>query len=47
MKFINFILRGNQFIILDMYYVYVLENQNDGSWYIGYTTDIKRRLFEH
>lgn len=30
-----------------MYYVYILENQNDESWYIGYTADLKRRLFEH
>jgi len=30
-----------------MYYVYVLENQNDKSLYIGYTTDLKRRISEH
>ena len=30
-----------------MYYVYLLENQNDKSWYIGFTTDIERRLREH
>lgn len=30
-----------------MYYVYVLENQNDKSLYIGYTTDLKRRIIEH
>jgi putative endonuclease len=29
-----------------MYYVYVLENI-DKSLYIGYTSDLKRRLFEH
>ena len=30
-----------------MYYVYLLENQDDKSWYIGYTTDIERRVSEH
>ncbi len=29
------------------YYVYLLENQNDKSWYIGKTSDLKRRLKEH
>ena len=30
-----------------MYFVYVLENTLDKSWYIGYTTDIDRRTHEH
>lgn len=30
-----------------MYYVYALENQDNKSWYIGYTGDLKRRLTEH
>jgi putative endonuclease len=30
-----------------IYYVYVLENQNDKSFYIGFTNNLKRRLFEH
>ncbi len=30
-----------------MYFVYLLENKTDGSWYIGYTTNLKRRLVEH
>jgi len=30
-----------------VYYVYLLENQNDKSWYIGATSDLKRRLQEH
>ena len=30
-----------------MYYVYVLENVKDRSWYIGYSADLKRRLEEH
>jgi len=30
-----------------MYYVYLLESQKDKSWYIGYTSDLKKRLYEH
>lgn len=30
-----------------MYYVYLLENQNDKSWYIGYTSDLKKRVIQH
>ncbi len=30
-----------------MYYTYLLENQNDKSWYIGYTSNLKRRLAQH
>ncbi|HEY4517240.1 MAG TPA: GIY-YIG nuclease family protein [Candidatus Paceibacterota bacterium] len=30
-----------------MYKVYVLENRNDKSWYIGCTEDLERRLAEH
>jgi len=30
-----------------MYWVYILENQNDKSWYIGFTSDLDRRLNEH
>ncbi len=30
-----------------MNYVYVLESQQDRSFYIGFTTDLKRRLVEH
>ena len=30
-----------------MYFFYLLENQNDKSWYIGFTSDLKRRLLEH
>ena len=29
------------------HYVYILENQDDKSLYIGYTTDLKRRVDEH
>jgi putative endonuclease len=29
------------------YYVYILRSQKDGRYYIGYTTNIERRLQEH
>lgn len=30
-----------------MYWVYVLENQNDKGWYIGYTSNLEKRVNEH
>lgn len=30
-----------------MHTVYILENQNDKSWYIGQTDNLKRRIQEH
>lgn len=30
-----------------MYYTYLLENKNDKSWYIGYSSDLKKRLAQH
>jgi len=30
-----------------MFYTYLLENQDDKSWYIGFTSDLQRRLKEH
>lgn len=30
-----------------MYYIYLLQSDKDGGWYIGYTSDLKRRLQEH
>ncbi len=30
-----------------MYYVYLLQSQIDQGWYIGYTSDLRRRLVEH
>ena len=30
-----------------MYYVYVLRSQKDGNWYIGYSSDLRKRLQEH
>ena len=31
----------------NMYYVYVLKSIKDDKLYIGYTTDLKRRLIQH
>ncbi|OGH17533.1 MAG: excinuclease ABC subunit C [Candidatus Levybacteria bacterium RIFCSPHIGHO2_12_FULL_37_12] len=30
-----------------MYYVYILKSLKDNSLYIGYTTDLKKRILEH
>lgn len=30
-----------------MYYVYLLQSQTDQGWYIGYTSDLRRRIQEH
>ena len=30
-----------------MFYVYVLQSQLDEGLYIGYTSDLKRRLWQH
>ncbi len=30
-----------------MFWTYVLENQQDRGWYIGYTSNLKRRIQEH
>jgi putative endonuclease len=30
-----------------MYFVYVLQSIKDNSYYIGYTSDIQKRLWEH
>ncbi|MEK7501900.1 MAG: GIY-YIG nuclease family protein [Patescibacteria group bacterium] len=30
-----------------MYYVYILRSEKDGSLYIGYTNDLKKRILEH
>ena len=35
------------FLILNMYHVYILRSRKDHSFYIGYTTDIVRRIKEH
>ncbi len=30
-----------------MYYIYILESQNEKDWYIGYTSNLKKRLAQH
>ena len=30
-----------------MYWIYLLENQNDKGWYIGYTSNLKQRITNH
>ncbi len=30
-----------------MYYTYLLENQGDKSWYIGYSSNLKKRITDH
>jgi len=30
-----------------MYYVYLLESLIDRSWYIGYSSDLKKRFYSH
>ncbi len=30
-----------------MYYTYLLENQNDKGWYIGYSSNLRKRLTQH
>ena len=30
-----------------MYYVYLLESEKDKSWYIGYSTDLRKRFRRH
>lgn len=30
-----------------MYYVYILRSEKDGSLYIGYTNNLKKRILEH
>ena len=27
-----------------MYYIYILEKDTDKTWYIGYTSDLRKRL---
>lgn len=30
-----------------MYYVYVIESESTGEWYIGYSADLKERVAKH
>ncbi len=32
---------------MNLYYVYLLQCQVNKSWYIGYTDDLKTRIYEH
>lgn len=32
---------------IPMHIVYILESLKDHGWYIGYTTDLKQRLYAH
>jgi putative endonuclease len=32
---------------MKFHYVYLLECQNDKSWYIGYSEDLKKRINDH
>lgn len=32
---------------MEKYYVYVLESEVDKSWYIGYTSNLSKRIEEH
>lgn len=43
-KILNFSFTGH--ILKSMFWVYILES-DDKSWYIGFTSDLKRRLAEH
>ena len=29
------------------FYVYILQSEQDGSYYFGFTSDLERRLYEH
>ncbi len=30
-----------------MYYIYILENKNDKSWYTGYSSNLRHRIRDH
>lgn len=30
-----------------MYYIYILTNEKNNDFYVGYTSDLKRRLLQH
>ena len=34
-------------LIIAMYYVYLLRSVTDDGFYIGYSTDLRKRLLEH
>jgi putative endonuclease len=35
------------FLIMDNFYVYIIYSQSIDKFYIGYTTDIEKRLIDH
>ncbi len=42
------LVRSRAFLyISNMYYVYILQSQKDGSYYVGFTTNLKKRIQEH
>lgn len=43
----NLLLYATAVYNLLMFWTYILENQNDRSWYIGYTSNLKKRLADH
>jgi hypothetical protein len=43
----GFASRGLVSLITEVFYVYLLHSIADDGFYIGYTTDLKRRLSEH
>ena len=34
-------------MMTNLYYIYIIENSFDQSWYIGFSTDVARRIDEH
>ena len=42
---IRFSIKGQE--ISKMYYVYVLQSEKDGNFYVGYSTDLEKRVKFH
>jgi predicted GIY-YIG superfamily endonuclease len=40
-------LSGGGLYLLAMYYVYIIQSQVNQQYYVGYTTDLRRRLSDH
>jgi len=32
---------------VNFYYVYILRSKKDGKWYTGFTSDLRKRFYEH
>lgn len=45
----NTLIDSGYFYIMNImkYFVYVLENQTDRSWYVGFTVNLKERIVQH